>query len=257
MSISNIHIPPEAVKILSHSFRTYEMWRFENYKVPYWKIFYNSKGISEVFFQEIREQRRVSLPDSLIVLIPPDIGFSCYSSSSIEHFNLNFIITGIPIVPDRHVYTFPYTEEMKRKIEPFRKPLIDRDKPAVELIMSLLGPLEEKHFRPISGDVRIQETAVNIDRNMNIQISNSQLAQDAGMSVNGFARLFREETGMTLYNYQYQRRLSHGAVLLLYTRHPIGKIARLCGFADRFHFSKAFKKETDMTPVEYRRKMPR
>lgn len=257
MSKTNIFIPYDAINALSCYYSKINMWRYKNYKVPFWKLFYNSMGISEVFFQGITGQRRVSLPDTTIILIPPDVSFSCSNSSPINHFQLNFTISGIPLKTDSHIYVFPFEGELKEKIIQFQSELINPLPKEANLASLVLNRISNDHLRPVSKDIRIQTAIINMEQNLSIQISNSILAEKAGMSVNGFARLFKEETGSTLYDYQLHMRLNHAAQNLLFTKSTIESIALDCGFTNRFHFSKTFKKKSSMTPVEYRNTMPK
>lgn len=257
MSKTNILIPPEAIDILSCSYETINIWRHKNYKVPFWKLFYNSKGISEVFFQGITGQRRVSLPDMTIILIPPNISFSCYNSSTIAHFNLTFSISGLPLKADNHIYPFPFEGELKENILKLQSGLNTELSHKIDLASLVLNRISNDHLSSVSKDIRIQSAIIYMEQNLSVQLSNSFMAKKAGMSVNGFARLFKEETRCTLYDYQLHMRLNYSAKNLLYSDSSIEAIALDCGFTNRFHFSKTFKKGMFMTPVQYRNIMPK
>lgn len=65
-------------------------------------------------------------------------------------------------------------------------------------------------------------------------------------------RLFRKYLRMTPRNYINQRKIYHGAYLLLSSEYNITEIAeRLC-FHDKFYFSKLFRKVMNTTPTAYR-----
>lgn len=48
-------------------------------------------------------------------------------------------------------------------------------------------------------------------------------------------------------------KLEYGGRLLLHTANPLDQIAVQSGFADRYHFSKAFKAQYGVSPIQYRR----
>lgn len=48
-------------------------------------------------------------------------------------------------------------------------------------------------------------------------------------------------------------RINQGKKYLLETQKRIGEIGELCGFADAFCFSKAFKKQCGISPQEFRK----
>ena len=68
------------------------------------------------------------------------------------------------------------------------------------------------------------------------------------------AHLFKKETGRTLPGYINYYRLQTAQQILKNSKVSLEEIATLCGFEDRSHFSKCFKKEFGMSPREWRKK---
>ena len=83
-------------------------------------------------------------------------------------------------------------------------------------------------------------------------ITNESLAREYGMSLSGFAHLFKQETGISPREYLLQQRLSAACFLLENTDQSIGEIAANVGFVDALYFSKFFHTRTGMSPTEYR-----
>jgi AraC family transcriptional regulator len=79
------------------------------------------------------------------------------------------------------------------------------------------------------------------------------LAREAGYSRAHFLRMFRESTGTTPHQYVMQRRIAHAEELLSTNELGVAEIAVACGFSSQAHLTLAFKKQTGVTPVEYRR----
>lgn len=64
---------------------------------------------------------------------------------------------------------------------------------------------------------------------------------------------FKEETGMTPYQYLLKRKMQIAERLLRDTAMPIGEVAAQLGYADAHYFSGLFKKERGISPRQFRR----
>jgi AraC-like DNA-binding protein len=79
------------------------------------------------------------------------------------------------------------------------------------------------------------------------------IAQSLGLKYDYFRRIFRHGTGLSPYQYHLQLRLTRAKRLLRDTPLPIRHVAELTGFANEYHFSRAFKKHAAMSPTAWRR----
>jgi len=79
------------------------------------------------------------------------------------------------------------------------------------------------------------------------------LARRAGLSASQLQREFRRLFGMTVGDYVLRLRLLMAQRRLRLTTDAAGRIAIDCGFYDQAHFTRAFKRHTGQTPLEYRR----
>lgn len=79
------------------------------------------------------------------------------------------------------------------------------------------------------------------------------MAREAGYSRAHFLRMFRESTGTTPHQYVMQRRIAQAENLLSEKEIGLAEIAFACGFSSQAHLTLAFKKQTGLTPAEYRR----
>ncbi|RCW74946.1 helix-turn-helix domain-containing protein [Saliterribacillus persicus] len=66
--------------------------------------------------------------------------------------------------------------------------------------------------------------------------------------------LFKQEVGINISTYIQKERIEEAKKLLELSDYPITKIAILLQFNDQSYFTKVFKKETNMTPKQYRNK---
>jgi AraC-like DNA-binding protein len=81
----------------------------------------------------------------------------------------------------------------------------------------------------------------------------ADLARRAGLSASQLQREFRRLFGMTVGDYILRLRLLMARRRLRGTTDAVGRIATECGFYDQAHFTRAFKRHTGQTPLEYRR----
>lgn len=83
-------------------------------------------------------------------------------------------------------------------------------------------------------------------------ITLNRIALDLGISSQYLCRAFKEETGKTFLEYLTARRLETAVELLRGTDCPIRDIAQLCGYQDTVYFARLFKRNTGLTPSDYR-----
>jgi AraC family transcriptional regulator len=81
----------------------------------------------------------------------------------------------------------------------------------------------------------------------------SSLAALCGISERHVLRLFRKETGSTLIGYIREARLEHAERLIGETELSLKEVAFKLGFSSQSSFTDAFRRETGVTPADYRR----
>lgn len=79
------------------------------------------------------------------------------------------------------------------------------------------------------------------------------LAEQTSYSSYHFARLFRQATGMSPYQFVLRQRIERAQQLLHDTEDPLLDIAYDCGFANQCHMTRVFRQHVGMTPRAYRR----
>ena len=67
-----------------------------------------------------------------------------------------------------------------------------------------------------------------------------------------FSKLFKEEAGENFIDYLTGLRIARARELLADPARTVKDISRMVGYADPNYFSRIFKKQTGMTPREYR-----
>ena len=107
-----------------------------------------------------------------------------------------------------------------------------------------------------SGGRRSEEVSASlidfIRENYATRITLADLGARFGYHPNYLNTLFRQHTGKTVYNYLQDYRITEAIHLLQTTDASVSEIAVATGFCDISHFSKAFKKKTGFSPVEFK-----
>ncbi len=80
------------------------------------------------------------------------------------------------------------------------------------------------------------------------------MARRAGMSPSYFRLLFREHYGLSPARFLQQERMERAKRLLRETDQPIKEIGQTIGYGEPAAFHRAFRREVQMTPVDYRQR---
>lgn len=107
-------------------------------------------------------------------------------------------------------------------------------------------PANELSFLPI------QDILDELDRNFAEKFSLNDLAQRLHVSSGCLYTHFRQHVGMSPMQYITLRRLTHAKVLLLKTELSVMEISMLCGYADVSNFVRRFRRQYNLTPLQFR-----
>jgi len=92
-----------------------------------------------------------------------------------------------------------------------------------------------------------------IAQHLDEPLSRQCIADHIGLSPDYTVKLFKKETGQSVSDYIVQERIRMAKDLLAKSEIPISYIALSVGYSNFSYFSSLFKKETSMTPQDYRR----
>lgn len=110
----------------------------------------------------------------------------------------------------------------------------------------------QQHHKTMS--VFVQKAITYIDEHLAEDLDRETIAAQVFLNPAYLSRLFKKETGKSLTEYILESRLAKVKPLLETTNQKISEIALSVGFCNFSHFTKTFKKQTGLTPNEYRRK---
>lgn len=89
----------------------------------------------------------------------------------------------------------------------------------------------------------------------NPDISLVSVSREIAVSPNYLSALVRKETGSTFIELLTKRRMEEAVALLKYPAFKVKDVAVKCGYVDQHYFSYSFKKETGMSPIQYKKQL--
>lgn len=274
------------IKLLCCRYWILEEWACFDLSVPFWRIYYNTVDGAEIIYNN----RLIMLNKYNLVIVPPNTSFSTRLNTSdvrrpnesisgrkfteadaleqikatnkVDHLFIHFSL-GFPLdYTSAGVYSLELTHQKLKLIEEVLHTCI-QDHPfnffdclKINMLIGLcLIKLENLLTDFKTMDQRIFAAMAYVDNNYDKMITNNALATMANMASNSFARLFKKSTGITIQQYIIKRRIENALNLMYHSDKSLDEIAHDCGFSDRFHFSKAFKKHVHMSPSYYRKNL--
>jgi len=260
-------------------------WECSNLASPFWRLYYNTSGEASIMYDGVI----TALNGTQVLLIPPNTAFSTrltgeYENSSQEihvrkkitnitvlkelknsqasdhlfiHFNL-----GLPYdLLEPGIYKFQVKEREKQLLDQIRKYCIAGNDTfnfttcaAINgLILFMLDQIPPNYWEIPKMDKRVADALTLIEQGLDKRLTNNMFADNANMTANSFARIFKESTGFSIHQYIKKKRVDKAVILLHHTNVSIEIISQECGFSDRHHLSRVFKEIRGTTPSLYKR----
>ena len=112
-------------------------------------------------------------------------------------------------------------------------------------------------FQPILGGLSptaLRRAVERLRSDSDAEVSLAALAADANLSRFHFCRAFKQSTGLSPHAWLRQHRLEQAMTMLRDTDAPVISIAIALGYASQTAFAAAFKRLTNQTPSDWRRR---
>ncbi|MEW9052272.1 MAG: response regulator [Neobacillus sp.] len=109
----------------------------------------------------------------------------------------------------------------------------------------------EEVTKPQSVIAKVKEY---INHNLQDDISRDDIASVVFLNPDYLTRIFKKSTGLSLTEYVAEQRIKRSTSLLIFSDMQISEIAQKVGYDNFAYFSNKFKKITDFTPSDYRKK---
>ena len=131
-----------------------------------------------------------------------------------------------------------------------KMPLFGKDGAVVGLA-GIMRPLESTgHLREVyAGLLPVVE---HVMKHYAERISAAELAEMVGLSTSQLNRRFKKLFGMAPMQFVLRARVNAARTTLAQRSGSLGEVALECGFYDQGQFGRIFKRETGLTPGEYR-----
>ena len=98
----------------------------------------------------------------------------------------------------------------------------------------------------------VRQARMLLEQHAQKLVTMDQVAASFSMSEKHFRRIFKEQTGLSPYQYHMQVKVYRAKEMLRGTTLSVKEIASSLCFETQFHFSNAFKQRTGMSPSQWR-----
>ena len=243
------------IRFISWGNRLVKKWDYPKVYQSCWILHYN---LSEGLLLNVAEKNFSPGPDK-VYLFPPFTRFSGYMEKPFYQFFAHFHI----LEPARNVKHEMITldaDYMKALLEDLSRHLSDYEMRSLVLhniVQTSFARIPPDFFLPENKnpmDPRIHRIISMIERTPNEDYRVNELAKMAKMSEKHFHRCFVAAAGINPKEFIQQKRLEFARDLLSQTDKSIEEIAESASFANRYHFSRAFKKYYHFSPCSYKKK---
>ncbi|MDD5707180.1 MAG: AraC family transcriptional regulator [Kiritimatiellae bacterium] len=246
------------IRLLSVRWIRLSAWRHDDLRASFWRLYWDADPGAFIRYG----RRRVDLDPGHMVLVPPGMVIvQRLMAPMVRHFSVHFLVDA-PF--DRlafRLYAFPVEKLVLRPILAFPLDRLDALRDDVTMSLAIRGtilcllaciPMHDIVQRKLP--VRLMESMRHVEANLRSGISNREIAEHMGVSVNVMMREYREELSLSPQEFLRQKRIERACLLLHDPARSIKQIADETGFCDRYHFSRVFKAIQGLSPWQYRQK---
>ena len=222
------------------------------------------------------EDQKISLPRGGILLINPGTQYEVSAAEDTLMGKCTWTVTVLTqLLKGTHAYFYCNTAsgysrrhgELRKTLETLTAVYAAADHQTDSLMVGYLYKILDcliEHFQVRGADTGDLETESDdyipqimqyILQNLHGEISLTALAEQMFVSASTLSRAFKKRTGLYFADFVLQLRVKEAMALLSETDENITQIALRVGFSGSSAFSRAFKKMTGETPVEYRERI--
>lgn len=247
------HVP---MQLLSCRLHYLERWSFDNLAAPYWRWYANDRpGWTAIY----NGKEYPLTPDGWLA-IAPETPFAAHGTNPAWHTYIHFSL-GRPFDRVPHaIYHCTHDSEDRQCLKQLQyaqdNDLLSaarRDMLLQSWMRRCLCRLPTDALPANRLDQRIEQLMDLMQNNVQQPPTNEQLAQAIHLHTNAMIRLFKQQTGTTPQAWMTELRIRKACRDLHHTDRTIDAIADALGFADRYHFSRVFKRHRRMPPARFRR----
>jgi AraC-like DNA-binding protein len=201
----------------------------------------------------VLRDKRIHLGPEKLLLIPPNVFYSGEFEKPVPHFYVWFQTSGSFGKPGREaleVAVQPYLPRIHEAVVSGKKQIFA----LYTLISEILCDIPETFFdsSETTHKALVIEKALRFINQENGNVCNEMIAAHLHLSLTRLLHLFKAEIGVPPQKYCTQIKMFRAEQMLL-AGDSIQSVADACGFADRYHFSKEFKRRHQLPPGKWQR----
>ena len=233
------------------------------------QLLYIAAGKAHFFFQGVEQ----IVPAGNMVIYRPkeEQKYRYYGSDQTEVFWVHFtgnnvknIMRQYGIADSAHViYTgtsLEYKRIFTRMIEELQMCKENYEELLVLLLRQLFILIQRRILSPPKTTNNFWESEIELattyfHEHYRTAISIESYASSRGMSTSWFIRGFKEYTGATPMQYILSIRITSAQSLLETTEYSVAEISQIVGYENPLYFSRIFKKQSGLSPSEYRKQV--
>lgn len=259
-------------------------WNWQNVNSPFTRIYYVEQGNAAVYMQGCR----FTLQPDRLYMIPAFAthSYECDSIFNHYYFHIYFDNSDAETLADsfdfpfeveagdydhalarrlcelHHGFELPHSNPksydndttLRSNLDRSRKLPLSKNVESRGIILQLLARFIEKATpRQSCSDSRIRDALTFIRDHFSEEFDMKTLANSVHLSPDHLTRIFKRELGESPVCYVTRRKILRACQLLLTESTTVKDIAYALGFNDHSYFNRVFKKQTGMTPLEYRK----
>jgi len=160
----------------------------------------------------------------------------------------------IPLLPYylKDVYSHDVGFALEKLLEIYLKNSPYTHRKCSSLLEYIICDILEKHTA-VNENSHVALMKRYISNNWSGAVSLSDIASACHLSETYCSALFKKCTGVTVSDYVMNIRLKRAEEMLRFSNETVAEIASKTGFCDIYYFSRAFKKNKGMSPLQYRK----
>lgn len=229
-------------------------WSHHGVRSPFWRAYHNpDKGAA------VRVAGKwIPLGPSHVVIVPEDTLFDCKCQKSPRHFWVHF---SYPLAGDPPPVWSGKLNASEQALWHSLYELTNKKTSTHRLRHACAGALMQEFGKmeaslpPVRSE-KLRRIHAWMENGIRTPPSLDEMAAHVAMSRRSFLRWFLNETGETPVAYLRRLRIREACRLLRFGKQSVDEIAEATGFANRYHFTRAFNAVTGMGPAAFRRASP-